>query len=155
MIFGLSTRDLGSASDADRGSVSSESVFSVCVESPIIRPLLHNSHISQDGKSALIFGSENEHAEIVKYLIDAKASLNLQTKVNCPSNPYFYHVYIMVYSYKNGIVNHDNHLLPVSDDENALALANGRNRDFEVFCRFEGFTRSSNTGRLDIKSVIV
>ena len=46
---------------------------STCVESPIIRPLLHTSRISQDGKSALILASENEHAEIVKYLVDANS----------------------------------------------------------------------------------
>ena len=36
----------------------------------------------QDGMSALMFASEKGHAEIVKYLLKAKASLNLQTKVS-------------------------------------------------------------------------
>ena len=35
----------------------------------------------QDGESALMLASENGHTEIVKYLLDSKASLDLQTKV--------------------------------------------------------------------------
>ena len=35
----------------------------------------------QDGESALMLGSENGHTKIVKYLLDSKASLDLQTKV--------------------------------------------------------------------------
>ena len=35
----------------------------------------------QDGESALMLASENGYAKIVKYLLDSKASLDLQTKV--------------------------------------------------------------------------
>ena len=39
-------------------------------------------HLSlQDGGSALMLASENGHTEIVKNLLDSKASLDLQTKV--------------------------------------------------------------------------
>ena len=41
-------------------------------------------------KSALMLASEKGHTEIVKYLAEAKASLDLQTPVSWPSNPYFY-----------------------------------------------------------------
>ena len=41
-------------------------------------------------KSALMLASENGHTEIVKHLVEAKASLNLQSWVSWPSNPYFY-----------------------------------------------------------------
>ena len=44
----------------------------------------------QDGYSVLMLASEKGHTEIVKHLVDAKASLNLQSKVSWPSNPYFY-----------------------------------------------------------------
>ena len=37
----------------------------------------------QDGSSALMLASGIGHTEIVKYLIDAKASLDLQQKVYC------------------------------------------------------------------------
>ena len=39
----------------------------------------------QDGASALILASQNGHSEIVKYLIEAKASLDLQRQVCCPT----------------------------------------------------------------------
>ena len=44
----------------------------------------------QYGESALMLASEKGHTEIVKHLIDAKASLDLQSEVSWPSNPYFY-----------------------------------------------------------------
>ena len=44
----------------------------------------------QDGKSALMLASQNGHTEIVKHLVEAKASLDLQTRVSWPSYPYFY-----------------------------------------------------------------
>ena len=37
----------------------------------------------QDGSSALILASEDGHSKIVKYLIEAKASLDLQKQVYC------------------------------------------------------------------------
>ena len=37
----------------------------------------------QDGWSALMLASRNGHKEIVKYLIEANASLDLQKKVYC------------------------------------------------------------------------
>ena len=40
----------------------------------------------QDGASALILASQNGHSEIVKDLIEAKASLDLQLQVCCVSN---------------------------------------------------------------------
>ena len=43
-----------------------------------------------DGKSALMLASEKGHTEIVKHLVEAKASLDLQSLVSWPSNPYFF-----------------------------------------------------------------
>ena len=39
----------------------------------------------QDGKSALMLASENGHTEIVKYLVDSKSSLDLQSQVDWTS----------------------------------------------------------------------
>ena len=39
--------------------------------------------IFQRGSSAVILASQNGHTEIVKYLIEGNASLDLQTKVYC------------------------------------------------------------------------
>ena len=44
----------------------------------------------QYDKSALMLASENGYIEIVKHLIEAMASLDLQSRVSWPSNPYFY-----------------------------------------------------------------
>ena len=44
----------------------------------------------QDSYSALMLASEKGHTEIVKHLVEAKASLDLQSEVSWPSNPYFY-----------------------------------------------------------------
>ena len=44
----------------------------------------------QYGKSALMLASQNGHTEIVKHLVEAKASLDLQSRVSWPSYPYFY-----------------------------------------------------------------
>ena len=46
--------------------------------------------LQYDGKSALMLASEKGHTEIVKHLVEAKASLDLQSRVSWPSNPYFY-----------------------------------------------------------------
>ena len=43
----------------------------------------------QDGSSALILASGNGHTETVKYLINAKASLDLQGKV-------YFHQFLMI-----------------------------------------------------------
>ena len=40
--------------------------------------------------SALMLASEKGHTEIVKHLVEAKASLDLQSRVSWPSNPYLY-----------------------------------------------------------------
>ena len=37
--------------------------------------------------SALMLASENGHTEIVKYLVDSKASLDLQSQVDWTSDP--------------------------------------------------------------------
>ena len=39
----------------------------------------------QDGRSALMLASENGHTEVVKCLIEANSSVNLQSKVSCKS----------------------------------------------------------------------
>ena len=44
----------------------------------------------QHGESALMLASEKGYTEIVKHLVEAKVSLDLQTRVIWPSNPYFY-----------------------------------------------------------------
>ena len=44
----------------------------------------------QHGDSALMLASEKGHTEIVKNLVEAKASLDLRSQVSWPSNPYFY-----------------------------------------------------------------
>ena len=44
----------------------------------------------QNGKSAFMLASEKGHTEIVKHLVEVKASLDLQSRVSWPSNPYFY-----------------------------------------------------------------
>ena len=36
----------------------------------------------QDGLTALMLASKNGHTEIVKYLVDSEASLDLQTQVD-------------------------------------------------------------------------
>ena len=54
----------------------------------MVKPMLLLS--LQDGKSALMWASQNGHTEIVKHLVEAKASLDLQSQVSWPSNPYFY-----------------------------------------------------------------
>ena len=54
----------------------------------MIKPMLLLS--LQRGKSALMLASEKGHTEIVKHLVEAKASLDLQSRVSWPSNPYFY-----------------------------------------------------------------
>ena len=41
----------------------------------------------QNGKSALMLASENVHTEIVKYLVDSKSSLDLQSQVDWTSDP--------------------------------------------------------------------
>ena len=41
----------------------------------------------QNGKSALMLASENAHTEIVKYLVDSKSSLDLQSQVDWTSDP--------------------------------------------------------------------
>ena len=46
----------------------------------------------QNDKSALMLASENGCTDIVKHLIEAQASLDLQSEVSWPSNPYFYFV---------------------------------------------------------------
>ena len=56
----------------------------------------------QDGKSALMLASENGHLEIVIYLVDSKASLDLQLKVDWTSNPYF-HI-LELYNHDKGII---------------------------------------------------
>ena len=43
----------------------------------------------QLNESALILASEKGHTDIVKHLVEAKASLDLQSEVSWPSNPYF------------------------------------------------------------------
>ena len=40
----------------------------------------------QSGRSALILASRNGHTQIAKYLIEAKASLDLQRQVYCVSS---------------------------------------------------------------------
>ena len=50
----------------------------------------------QHGESALMLASEEGHTEIVKHLVEAKASLDFQSQVSWPSNPYFY---IALYSH--------------------------------------------------------
>ena len=40
-------------------------------------------------KSALMLASEKGQTEIVKHLVEAKALLDLQSRVSWPSNPYF------------------------------------------------------------------
>ena len=54
----------------------------------------------QHGLSALMWASRNGYTEIVKYLVEAEASLNLQLWVKWPSNPYFF---ISLYSHNKGI----------------------------------------------------
>ena len=44
----------------------------------------------QNDKSALMLALENGYTEIVKHLVEAKASLDLQSEVSWPSNHYFY-----------------------------------------------------------------
>ena len=44
--------------------------------------------VSQYDKSALMLASENGYTEIVKHLVEAQASLDLQSEVSWPS--YFY-----------------------------------------------------------------
>ena len=44
----------------------------------------------QYGWSALLLASEKGYTEIVKHLVEANASLDLQAMVSWPSNPYFY-----------------------------------------------------------------
>ena len=41
----------------------------------------------QDGESALMLASKRGRTEIVKYLVDSKASLDLQSQVDWTSNP--------------------------------------------------------------------
>ena len=41
----------------------------------------------QDGSSALMLASEDGHSKIVKYLIEAKASLDVQKQVYYALNP--------------------------------------------------------------------
>ena len=55
----------------------------------MIKPMLLLS-LQSDDKSALMLASEKGHTEIVKHLVEAKASLDLQSWVSWPSNPYFY-----------------------------------------------------------------
>ena len=55
----------------------------------MIKPMLLLS-LQHDGKSALMLASEKGHTEIVKHLVEAKASVDLQSHVSWPSNPYFY-----------------------------------------------------------------
>ena len=43
----------------------------------------------QYDESALMLASKNGHTEIVKHLVEAKASLDLQSRVSWPSNPLF------------------------------------------------------------------
>ena len=40
----------------------------------------------KDGESALMLASQRGHTDIVKYLVDSKASLDLQSKVDWTSN---------------------------------------------------------------------
>ena len=44
--------------------------------------------LQYDGKSALMLASENGYTENVKHLVEAMASLDLQSEVSWPSNPY-------------------------------------------------------------------
>ena len=44
----------------------------------------------QNGKSALMLASENVHTEIVKYLVDSKSSIDLQSQVVWTSDPKFH-----------------------------------------------------------------
>ena len=44
----------------------------------------------QHGESALMLASEKGHTDIVKHLVEAKASSDLQSQVRWPSNSYFY-----------------------------------------------------------------
>ena len=44
----------------------------------------------QHGESALMLASEEGHTEILKHLVEAKASLDFQSRVSWPSNTYFY-----------------------------------------------------------------
>ena len=52
-------------------------------ESPI--SLYYSTMYFQDGRSALMLASENGHTEVVKCLIEANSSVNLQSKVSCKS----------------------------------------------------------------------
>ena len=54
----------------------------------------------QYGESALMLASINGHTEIVKHLVEAKASLDLQSRVSWPSNTYFF----SYFSYEKGIL---------------------------------------------------
>ena len=54
----------------------------------MIKPMLLFS--VQYGESALMLASEKGHTEIVKHLVEAKASLDHQSLVSWPSYPYFY-----------------------------------------------------------------
>ena len=49
-----------------------------------------------------MLASENGHLEIVIYLVDSKASLDLQSKVDWTSYPYF-HI-LELYSHDKGIL---------------------------------------------------
>ena len=53
----------------------------------MIKPMLLLS--LQSGKSAFRLALEKGHTKIVKHLVEAKASLDLQSRVSWPSNPYF------------------------------------------------------------------
>ena len=48
----------------------------------MIKPMLLLS--LQNDESALMLASENGHTEIVKHLVEAKASLDLQSEVSWP-----------------------------------------------------------------------
>ena len=53
----------------------------------MIKPMLLLS--LKDGYSALMLASWKGHTEIVKHLVEAKASLDLQSPVSWPSNHYY------------------------------------------------------------------
>ena len=54
----------------------------------MIKPMLLLS--LQNDESALMLASEKGHTEIVKHLVEAKVSIDLQARVSWASNPYFY-----------------------------------------------------------------
>ena len=103
----------------------------------------------QDGWSALMWASWEGHSEIVKYLVEAEAALNLKSRVRCPSNPYFY---IALYSHNKGIVwswyvYHLYRMMRVSWCNHCQWTY----KDWKVSCRFQMIIRSPIKAGLDMK----